>query len=209
MNEKLTPEQFNQLVAEVDRLSRVRDAELDREQVKQILQELHLPTDHLDEALMQVRRREALAKERRRHRFLMVGLGLVFVGIAGLGSFQFHRQRQAIAAVYANPDQSRLTFERYDRAHDFKVIDRQGYPTIYYQVKLQQTPVGRQLTLGCNWTNPLGQLAHQNRYQTRPIEKNVWNTRCHQLDANSPPGTWRVEMFLGDRILSQSEFTVE
>lgn len=31
MNEKLTPEQFNQLVAEVDRLSRVRDAELDRE----------------------------------------------------------------------------------------------------------------------------------------------------------------------------------
>jgi len=60
MNTKLTDEQLGELVAEVERLSDRRQGELDRKQVEDILQELNLPTDLLDEALVQLRRREAL-----------------------------------------------------------------------------------------------------------------------------------------------------
>lgn len=210
MNNKLTPEQLNQLIAEVERISQTQETELDSQQVKDILEELNLPTDNLDQALMQVRRREALKQQTKRHQMMMVGFGLGTVVVVGVVSLWFHQQKQAINAVYANPNQSRLTLERYDRVNHFDIIDSQDSPTVYYQVRLQQTPKGRQLTLGCNWINPLGQLAHQNRYQTRRIDKNVWNTRCrHHLGPTSPPGIWQVEMFLGDRILSEFEFTVK
>ncbi|MFO7141646.1 hypothetical protein B9T16_08115 [Arthrospira sp. PCC 8006] len=210
MNNKLTQQQLDQVIAEVERLSQMQETELDRQQVQEILEELNLPTENLDQALMQVRRREVLAAETKRNRILMIGLGLASVAIVGGGSLWFYQQQQAIAQVYANPNQSRLTLERFDRVSHFDIIDSQNSPTVYYQVRLQQTPKGRQLELGCNWINPLGQLAHQNRYQTRTIDKNVWNTRCrHQLGPTSPPGTWQVEMFLGDRILSQSEFIVK
>lgn len=210
MNNKLTQQQLDQVIAEVERLSQIQETELDRQQVQEILEELNLPTENLDQALMQVRRREVLAAETKRNRILMVGLGLAAVAIVGGGSLWFDQQQQAIAQVYANPNQSRLTLERFDRVSHFDIIDPQNSPTVYYQVRLQQTPKGRQLELGCNWINPNGQLAHQNRYQTRTIDSDVWNTRCrHQLGPTSPPGNWQVEMFLGDRILSQSEFTVK
>ncbi|MBP0021633.1 MAG: hypothetical protein J7647_29270 [Cyanobacteria bacterium SBLK] len=210
MNDKLTPKQLNQLIAEVERLSQARENDLDREQVKQILAELNLPTDNIDEALMQIRRREALASEQQQKRLLILGFGLALLSLIGWGSWQFFQHRQAIARVSADPASSRLTLERYDSVNNLSFVDRQKSPTIYYQVKLQQTPIGRRLQLGCNWTTPEGQLAHQNRYQTRTIEKNAWSTRCrHQFGTTSSLGTWQVEMFLGDRILSQTEFTVK
>jgi transcriptional regulator of met regulon len=68
MNNRLTQAQLSQIVAEVERLSQRRDDELEPEQVKQILQELSLPPELFDEALVQLRRREALAVQQRRNR---------------------------------------------------------------------------------------------------------------------------------------------
>jgi len=77
MNTRLTQEQLGELVAEVERLSDRRQAELDRQQVEEILQELNLPTDLLDEALVQLRRREALDVQQRRHRWILGGVAVV------------------------------------------------------------------------------------------------------------------------------------
>ena len=46
MKERLTQSQLAQVIAEVGQLSQRREAELDQEQVKQILQELNLSSDY-------------------------------------------------------------------------------------------------------------------------------------------------------------------
>lgn len=70
------------MVAEVERLSQRREAELDREQVKEILQELQLPDELLDEALVQIKRREALAKQQKRN--WAIGLVVVVALVGGI-----------------------------------------------------------------------------------------------------------------------------
>lgn len=50
MEDRLTQAQLSQVVTEVEQLWRRREAELDSEQVKEILQELNLPSDLLEDA---------------------------------------------------------------------------------------------------------------------------------------------------------------
>ena len=59
MSDRLTDEQLGKIVAEASRLS--QQNELDTEQVKQVLTELNLSPDLLDDAMVQLQRREALA----------------------------------------------------------------------------------------------------------------------------------------------------
>lgn len=70
MNQRLTPEQLNKVIAEAQRLQQNREQELDPEQVQQILQELNLPPELLDEALTQVHRRQALEAEKKRNKLV-------------------------------------------------------------------------------------------------------------------------------------------
>ncbi|MGB3514385.1 MAG: hypothetical protein WBA93_35270 [Microcoleaceae cyanobacterium] len=208
--ERLTQAQFIQLVGEVEQLSRLRDEEIDREQIQQILQELNLPTDLVDEAMMQLRRREALAVEEKRNKFITVGLlsGLLVVIAASLLWFQ--TQKQALNNVYANSGQSQLTLQTNSGRKMLIVVDSQQKPEVFYRVTLQDAPVGKKLSLGCKWINSNGEISHQNSYQTKQINQEVWPTYCrYQFNPVSPVGNWQVEMYLGDRLLSQTEFTVK
>ena len=74
MENRLTQAQLTQIVSEVQRLSNVRESELNSAEVTQILQELGLPTELLDEALIQLQRREALDEPQRRTRGRAGGL---------------------------------------------------------------------------------------------------------------------------------------
>ena len=74
MENNLTPNQLNQIIAEVEQLKQQREQELNSEQVKEILQELNLPPELLDEALIQVQRRQALAVEKKRKRWIATGI---------------------------------------------------------------------------------------------------------------------------------------
>lgn len=51
MNQSLNQEQLNQIIAEVQTLQLRQAAELDHQQVREILQDLNLPPELLDEAL--------------------------------------------------------------------------------------------------------------------------------------------------------------
>ncbi|MGD1806543.1 hypothetical protein ACP6PL_14040 [Dapis sp. BLCC M126] len=208
--ERLTQAEFTQLVGEVERLSQLRDEEINREQMQQILQELNLPTDLVDEAMMQLQRREALEAQQKRNKLITVGVVSGLVVVIAASFLWFQTQRQTLKNIYANPGQSQLTLETNSGKKTLTVVDSQQNPEVFYRVTLQDAPVGKKLSLGCDWINPNGEISHQNSYQTKQINKEVWPTYCrYQFNPSSPVGKWQVKMYLGDRSISKTEFTVK
>jgi hypothetical protein len=210
MEDKLTQEQMRQLVGEVERLSQRRNEELNREQVEEILNELNLPTELVDEAMMQLRRRSAQEVEEKRKKWIGAGvLGAAAVVLVG-GSVWFFNNQQQLTGVYANSEQSTLTVESGGGREAIATVNRLENPQVSYRVILQGAPLGQKLSLGCDWINPQGQVAYQNRYETKTIDKKVWPTQCkYRFNNGSPAGTWEVRMFLGDRLVSQTQFVVK
>lgn len=76
MEQRLTQAQLEHVVAEVQQLSRRYEAELDAEQVREILRELELPPEFLEDAMVQLHRREALALQQQRSRWIRLPGGL-------------------------------------------------------------------------------------------------------------------------------------
>lgn len=90
-----------------------------------------------------------------------------------------NQRQEAIANKMANisGSQSRITLAK-DSGDNFTVFDRQERPHLYYRVTLQNAPQGDKLSLGCDWIDSTGQVVHQNRYQTKTINKDIWPTYC-------------------------------
>ena len=163
-------------MAEVERLSQLRDQEIDREEMEQILQELNLPTDLVDEAIVQLRRWEALALEKKRNKLITTGVVSGLAVVIAASFLLFQTQRQALNNIYANAGQSQLTLETNNGKEILNVIDSQKNPEVFYRVILQDAPIGKKLALRCNWINPNGEINHQNSYQTKEINREVWPT---------------------------------
>ena len=203
MDDRLTPDQFQKLIAEVERLQQQRQAELSQAQVEEILQELHLPPELLPEALIQLKRREALAAQKQRRIWFGAGaiaaIALIILAIWGWSQYQ----QQRLNRVMAQADQITLSSTQ-------QVVTSVTRPAaLLYQVTLQQAPVGQQLPLRCDWQDPSGLVVHQNQYATKPITTAVWTTHCrYTLPPNAAVGTWTVQMFQGDRPLSDQAFEV-
>ena len=208
--QRLTQAEFTKLVGEVERLSQLRDQEINREQMEEILQELKLPTDLVDEAMLQLRRREALAVEKKRNNLITMVVVFGFLIVIATTFFWFKIQRQALNNIYVNPGQSKLTLQTNSGTEILNVIDSQKNPEVFYRVILQDAPIGKKLSLGCNWINSNGEISHQNSYQTKEINSEVWTTSCkYKFNPSLPMGSWQVEMYLGDRSLSKTEFIVK
>lgn len=205
MSDRLTDEQLGKIVAEASRLS--QQNELDTEQVKQVLTELNLSPDLLDDAMVQLQRREALAVQQRRIRWISIGVAIAVIGsIAWLGISRW-RYQTLLDQVGAVRD--RITLSQ-DDGGQVQRVDRQNNPELYYRVTLSDAPVNRHLSLSCQWETPDGVVVRENRYQTRRISTPVWDTYCrYQIGSASPEGTWSVEMFLGDRSISNAQFEVQ
>ncbi|MCU0518531.1 MAG: DUF3859 domain-containing protein [Oscillatoria sp. Prado101] len=207
MDNKLTQAQLDRVIAEVQGLSLRREAELDRQQVQEILQELNLSPDLLDEALVQIQRREALSVQQRRKRWIVAGVTAVLIGAIATATVFVQQRQQVLARV--STYESRIALDR-DSGGNVTEVDRQSSPKVFYRVTLSEVPVGEKLSLSCDWTDPSGRVAHQNRYQTREIDRSVWPTYCYsQFGPNSAAGTWQVRMSLDGRILSTSSFVVK
>jgi hypothetical protein len=204
MEQRLTTQQLELIVGEVGRLANRQQDELDRSEVEKILVELNLPPDLLDEAMVQVQRKEALARERKRNIGIAIAsvTALVMV-VVGANIFSQNRV-SSIAKVIATQD--RITLAQ-DNAENLRSVDRGT--EIAYRVTLDNAPVGEKLSLTCNWLDPTGKVAHTNRFETKNITTSVWNTQCrYQLPVNVATGTWQVQIQLGDRTLQKSPFTV-
>jgi len=204
MNDRLTQQQLSKIVAEVTRLSERQ--EMDREQVKQVLEELNLSPDLLDEAMVQLRRRDALEVEERRTTMIVLAIGLAVLAVLGFWGFNRWSWNRAIAQVTSVQD--RITLSQ-DDGGSLAEVDRQSNPELVYRVTLSDAPVDRRLSLSCQWEAPTGEVLREKRYQTQRITTSTWDTFCrYQVGTASPAGTWNVRMQLGDRILSDESFEV-
>lgn len=110
MSERLTPEELTQIVLEIEKMRSRTENELTREQVKEILQELNLSPEFLDDALMQLRRKQALREQQKRHRAIAIRIAASCLIVIGLAIFFRQQHNKAIALVQAQAD--RLTLER-------------------------------------------------------------------------------------------------
>jgi hypothetical protein len=155
---------------------------------------------------VQIRRREALAVQQRRNRWIAGGvIASLVVAIAGTTVFTQQNQ-QAIQNVSTAQSQIALT---QDGSSTLQEVNRQASPLIYYRVTLKDAPIGKKLSLSCDWIDPSGQVVHQNRWETQTINKAVWPTHCrYQFTPAAAPGNWKVQMSLGERTLSTTSFTV-
>ncbi|MGB3653305.1 MAG: DUF3859 domain-containing protein [Rivularia sp. (in: cyanobacteria)] len=207
MQKRLTQKQVSQIVAEVERLSQRQQSEIEVEELEQILQELNLPDDLLDEAVMQVYRKQALDKQKKRNRWIIGGVVAVALSAVAATFFVQQQQQQELARIKVYD--SRVGFRRNDSV-SVEEIDRQKTPEIFYNVTLQDAPVGKQIELGCNWVDPSRQIAYQNSWKTKTIAKEVWNTHCkYKFNENVPAGNWLVQMTLDDEVITSNKFVVK
>lgn len=207
METRLTQTQLAQVIAEIDKLSQQRELELEPQQVREILRELNLPDELLEDAIAQMRRREALEQQQRRNRWIAIASTAAVISAIAIGILFGQNQQQQNARVAATEDRIALSKKGGD---SLTQVNRQINPRIYYQVTLKNAPIGNQLSLQCDWTNPSGNIVHQSKYKTRTIETAVWNTHCfYDLGSASGPGNWEVRMFLDGRAIGSEPFTVK
>lgn len=206
MENRLTPQQLTKLVGEVERLSQRQQDDLDRGQVEDILRELNLSPDLIDEAMIQLQRKDALVVQQRRQRWLIGGaIASLVIVLAGVAIFM-QQQQQSLASVSVQKG----CVARVQDSCSEAPISRQMSPELFYNVTLKDAPVGKTLALACDWVAPDGQVVKQNRYETRQINMSIWNTHCkYPLDAKAPIGSWEVRLRLGDRQLSNTKFDVQ
>jgi hypothetical protein len=207
MEQRLTETQLQQVVAEVQQLSIRRDAELDPTQVREILQELNLPPEYLEDAMIQLQRREALKVQQRRNRWIGGGVAVALALLLLGGTIFTQRQQQTLSSITVQRD--RITLAQ-DDGGNLNTVSRQANGEVFYRVTLSNAPVGEKLALSCQWLDPSGQIVHENRYQTKEINAPVWNTACrHQIGSAAQVGKWKVKALIGDRWLSDANFEVK
>jgi hypothetical protein len=89
-------------------------------------------------------------------------------------------------------------------------VTREAQPDVYYHVTLADAPVGRELSLDCEWRDPSGRPARENHYQTKTISTARWNTHCHQrFGPEAAAGLWTVRLTLEGRTLSSDTFSIK
>ncbi|MBD2615384.1 MAG: DUF3859 domain-containing protein [Nostoc sp. ZfuVER08] len=206
MTQRLTQEELAQIVTEVESLQTRREAELDQQQVKEILQEMNLPPELLDEAIVQLHRRQALSVQQRQNRWITSGVVALLAVVSASTIFVIQQQNSALARVSAQQD--RITLAQ-NNSGNLNTISRQTNAQVFYRVTLKDAPLGKKLTLSCNWLDPNGKIVKQNNYQTREINTSVWNTQCrHTITSAATVGKWQVQMFLEGRQISNETFQV-
>jgi hypothetical protein len=205
MNQRLTQEQLNQIIAEVQGLQLRQEAEFDQRQIQEILQELNLPPELLDEAVIQLRRRQALEVEQRRSKMIIAGVFATV--IIAMGGFFFVNQQQSSLLANVSVQQDKITLAD---NRTLPTIDRQSNPELFYRITLKDAPIGKKLSLTCNWIDPSGQIVKQNNYQTREIKTSIWDTYCrYTINSTANVGNWKVETLLEGRKISEETFIVK
>ncbi len=206
MTQRLTQEQLSQIIAEVQGLQLRRESELDQQQVKEILQELNLSPEYLDEAMIQLSRRQALEVEQKRNRWIVSGVVAALVVVIASGIILYQQQGSLLSRISSQQD--RITLAS-GNGENLKAISRQVNPEVYYRVTLKDAPLGQKLNLSCNWIDPSGKTIKQNSFTTKAVTTAVWDTRCrYTFPPSSSVGNWKVQMLLEGRLITEEQFTV-
>jgi hypothetical protein len=204
MEQRLTTQQLELIVGEVGRLANRQAEELDRSEVEKILTELNLPPELLDEAMIQVQRKEALVKQKQRTIGIAIASITALVIILAGASLFSQNKDSSLAKITSSQD--RVTLVPTDE--DIQTVNQGS--DIAYRVTLNNAPVGEKLNLTCNWLNPMNKVVYTNRFETKNITTPVWNTQCrYKVPTSAAVGNWKVQIFVGDRTIEQASFAVK
>ncbi len=186
-----------------------RSEEVERElyadpEVAEVLRELDLPVERLAEAKRTVAERRAELSRRKRRR-LLVALALAAVlGAGALLLWNWAAEQRALAAMQAT--QARLA----ERGAPVTAVRRETQPELSFEVSLSSAPKGNELDLTCDWKAPDGSLRYQNRWQTKAVDRELWQTHCRRrFGSGDVAGGWTVIMKQGERELASERFTLE
>ena len=132
---------------------------------------------------------------------LLVGIGAaIFVAVSA--------PDRAASLAGLTAVESRLTLDL-DNGRRLMSVDRHSNSEVWYRVTLTEAPIGSKLTVHCDWINPVGQVVHQNQYQTRVIDKKRWPTHArYRIGPESPVGTWTVRLSIEGRVLDTATLEV-
>ncbi|MBW4528348.1 MAG: DUF3859 domain-containing protein [Phormidium tanganyikae FI6-MK23] len=204
--DSLTQNQLAQIVAEVDRFSQQDDAELDDAQIKQILENLNLPSNLLEDAIAQLRKRQSLAQQQQRHKIVISTIAIMIAGLITTIAVVYQKQQNKIDRISAIQDNVTLQ----NPVKSVTQFDRQKDTQIFYRVTLKNAPINDRLIISCRWTDSTGQTVHQSRSQTQEITRSPWTTFCNApLTPQSQIGTWKVRMSVEERSISDRTFVVK
>ncbi|MBD2137732.1 DUF3859 domain-containing protein [Anabaena sp. FACHB-1237] len=206
MNQRLNEEELNQIIYEVQSLQLRQESELNKQQVQQILQELNLPPELLDEALIQLRRRQALQVEKSRNKLIIASM--VAGVIISLGGWLFVSQKESSLLANVSSQADRITLS--SNNSNITNISRQSNSEVFYRVTLKDAPIGKKLSLSCNWIDPTGTIVKQNKYITKEVATSIFDTHCrYTINPSAKVGNWQVQMLLDGRKISDEIFSVE
>ncbi len=173
-------------------------------EVAEVLKELDLPVERLAEAKRTVAERRAELKRRRRRLFL-AGLGALALA-AGTGGLLWSRHQGERALAAMQVAQSNLL----EGGAPVTAVRRDTQPELSFEVSLSKAPQGSAVDLTCDWQAPDGSLRYQNRWQTKDVDRELWQTHCrHRFGPADAAGGWSVHMKQGERKLASSRFSLE
>lgn len=90
---------------------------------------------------------------------------------------------------------------------DTVLLGREGW--VYYHARLHGAPTGRRVDITCEWAGPDAMSRDAVDYVTRRIGKAPWPTHCrHRFHPGEMPGTWTVRLYIGERLVSETDFEV-
>lgn len=204
MSTKVAPKEDDDLEEIVEEAQRLEDAErekLTQQEKREVLRELDIAPEKLEAAEAAVAARRAEEAKKRRTMMIVAAAIVAVAGIAA-GAFAWSRHTAGLLAGIAVSEHA---------------VSVDGKPAPFAapgaEVKLDATlthaPVGHAVELTCTWRDAGGAVAHQNKWTTKTIDREVWGTHCRtKLGASAPPGTWSVTMEQGGRTLAKDSFTV-
>lgn len=200
-------ERLPEVVAEVDRLAqRDRDV-LDPKEARAILAEVGLPPELLEEAQLELRRRDE--EKARRRRLLGIGLAAALVIAGGATAWVVSTRGRDAALAQTTGARSTLVDER-TPGKDVSSARRAETPTLRLEVELARAPRGAEIALACNWTGPGGTVQHQNTWKTKPVDRDPWPTHCRfTVPSNAETGQWRVKMTQDGREIATRDMAIE
>jgi len=201
----LSEKELIRLVEEVSKLDLERKQMLDKSQVSQILKEMDLSDDLLDEAMVRLDEKRAVEKKKRI--VFSVTAAVAAVAIIALSSTLWMSSNYAGQLAKVTAADTRITTEVQSSA-DLSVVTA-GNGTIFAQVTLHDVPLGTRLPMRVEWIDPSGTVFRENTWQTKPTDKQTWQTHAKvDLPTSVAKGDWVAKFLLGDRIVATKTFVV-
>jgi len=187
MKGRLDPQDVEPIIDEAVELEEADRARVDREVVREALREVDVAPERLEEAEARVAARRVAAQKRKRT-ILAVAAAVV---VAGAGTAAVVAGMSAHSAALAGITATDATVHGLEAAR----------PVATFEANLRDAPMGSQVDLQCEWSDPSGHVVHENHWKTKPIDRGVFPTHC-KFELPSGPSGYTVTLRQGQKTLA-------